>query len=127
VVTKDNNRENEENRRKAFLDALNKRDLEEVKELLRSGIDVDAPLNDFGWTALHVAVENYYLDLALLVLEHGADPRRGDFSGITSLHLAIDIDADVAPQRPPIDGKRAVPTQDMAVLLLRHCAWCAAS
>jgi ankyrin repeat protein len=120
-----NNREEEARRRKAFLDSLNKRDLTQAEELLRSGTDIDAPLNDVGWTALHVAVENYFVDLALLLLEHGADPSRRDFSGVTPLHLAIDVEADSASQRAPIEhGKRNVPVRDMTVLLVEHGADC---
>ena len=121
----DNNREDEEHRRKAFFDALNRQDLKQARELLRSGIDIDAPLNAVGWTALHVAVENYYVDLALLLLEHEADPSRRDFSGVTPLHLAIDVEADSASQRAPIEyGKQNVPARDMTVLLVEHGADC---
>ncbi len=123
MANEDDKRDSEERKRKEFLDSLNKRDLEQTKRLLLSGTYIDVPLNAVGWTALHVAVENYYVDLALLLLEHGADPSRRDFSGVTPLHLAIDVEADSASQQAPVEyGKRNVPTRDMTVLLLEHGA-----
>ena len=123
MMTNDRNLEDEEQQRKEFRDSLLKRNLEQVTELLRSGIDIDAPLNDYGWTALHFAVENYFVDLAVLLLERGANPNRADFSGTTPLHLAIDVEADSAFQQAPIDyGKRNIPRRDMTVLLLANGA-----
>ena len=123
MMTNDRNLEDEEQRRKDFRDSLLRRNLEHVTELLRSGIDIDAPLNECGWTALHFAVENYYVDLVVFLLKQGANPNRADFSGTTPLHLAIDVEADSASQQAPVDyGKRNIPGREMTVLLLAHGA-----
>jgi ankyrin repeat protein len=42
--------------------------------LLAPGLNIDAPCNDQGWTALHMAVEHYAVDIVLFLLENRADP-----------------------------------------------------
>ncbi|XP_076379268.1 ankyrin repeat domain-containing protein 40 [Megalopta genalis] len=55
-------------------------DTDAVKELLNLGVDVNAQHIHNGWTALHWACKNGYVDVAALLLKNGADKNiRSDF------------------------------------------------
>lgn len=55
---------------------------------LRLKADVNAPTPDFGWTPLWMACEGGHFDLAVTLLDHGADIQcRETTSGRTILHL----------------------------------------
>lgn len=59
-----------------------------VSVFLRLKADVNASTPDFGWTPLWMACEGGYFDLAVTLLDHGADIRcRETTSGRTILHL----------------------------------------
>jgi ankyrin repeat protein len=69
-------------------DAAERNDGAEVRRLLESGADVNAPQGD-GMTALHWAAYNGNVDIAAVVLEAGADPMAPTRIGAyTPLHLA---------------------------------------
>lgn len=96
---------------------------ERAKELLSSGVDINAPLNGQGWTALHVMVENYAEESVAFLLENRADPNRADAAGMTPLHLSVDIEADTASQTAPTnDGVPTAPRLKITTLLLNHGA-----
>lgn len=64
--------------------------------------DPSTPTSD-GFTALHIAVEYYELEIIRDLCAHGADPNARKPGGWTPLHLAVDVEADSAHQeeRPP--------------------------
>lgn len=47
-------------------------DLEQVQRCLAQGVDVNSA-DDEGYSALHAAAENNYLDIVKLLVEKGAD------------------------------------------------------
>lgn len=49
-------------------------DLEQVQQLLSAGVDVNLQ-DDEGYSALHAAAENGYLELVKFLLEQGADAK----------------------------------------------------
>ncbi|NWW76037.1 PP16A phosphatase, partial [Climacteris rufus] len=61
--------------------------LQEIRELLRDGADLEAP-RGHGATLLHVAAANGYLEAAELLLEHGARTDSRDEDGWQPLHAA---------------------------------------
>ena len=62
--------------------------LEQIKQLLKSGTDVNARLND-GSTALHTAVLNDQSDVVAALLDAGADPVVLNRNGVSPLSLAV--------------------------------------
>lgn len=124
-----------------FVDHASNGQLEEARQLLADGANVDA--REYGCTALYAAAGRGHTDVVALLLEHGADPRllcdekiaramgmgtRG-YRGRTPLHVArngeiarmlIDHGADVNA----IDGEgftpvhRAIERGDVALVEL---------
>jgi ankyrin repeat protein len=45
-----------------------------------------------GVTALHAAIDHENVQIALLLLENGADPNQAEANGTTPLHLALDAE-----------------------------------
>lgn len=68
-------------------DAAEHREVETVRELLKTSADVDAPQAD-GTTALHWAARYDEAEVARLLIEAGADPRVTNRFGIGPLALA---------------------------------------
>ncbi|KAG4304643.1 hypothetical protein PORY_002036 [Pneumocystis oryctolagi] len=73
-----------------FLDS----DIQSVPSILASvspedGLDIDIPIDDLGHTALHWASALARLPLVASLISKGADPRRANFSGETSLVRAV--------------------------------------
>ena len=63
---------------------------EEVRLLLaQADLDLER-INDHGQTALHLAVIGEHIELAQLLLQHGA-PRRPDFEQRTPLSIATEL------------------------------------
>jgi ankyrin repeat protein len=60
--------------------AVNKRNLGAIRWLLAHGVDVIAkrPMWDCNHTVLHMTIESGALDIARLLLDHGADPNVRD-------------------------------------------------
>ena len=67
-------------------------DVETVKTLLASGVDIDE--TDFSTgTALHVAVGQGNQSIVQLLVEHGADlDAKSELNGARALHMAADFD-----------------------------------
>ncbi|XP_036904798.1 protein phosphatase 1 regulatory subunit 16A isoform X2 [Sturnira hondurensis] len=61
--------------------------LEDIRSLLQTGADLDAP-GDHGATLLHVAAANGFSEAAALLLEHRASPSAKDQDGWEPLHAA---------------------------------------
>ncbi|KAG8198577.1 hypothetical protein JTE90_026475 [Oedothorax gibbosus] len=62
-------------------------DEECVEFLIKNGCDIDAR-NSKGQTALMVAIDNYFHDLAILLIDYGADVNCCDINNWNALHLA---------------------------------------
>lgn len=62
--------------------------VEQVRQLLKSGVDVNDRLND-GSTALHWAVLREQADVVSALLEAGADPALLNRNGVSPLFLAV--------------------------------------
>jgi ankyrin repeat protein len=63
--------------------------LDSVKALLAGGADINQTTG-YGWTALLVATQNRFYQLASYLLDQGADPNVGNSGGWTPLYLAVD-------------------------------------
>lgn len=63
-------------------------DVESARFLLDAGADVNSPHQEHG-SPLVIAIASGYKDLALFLLENGADPNIADAWGITPLHFAL--------------------------------------
>ncbi len=109
-------------RQMALVKLLSEHKLEKAKELLTSGVDINAPCNDQDWTVLHMMVERYAEDGVVFLLQNHADPNRGDRTGMTPLHLSVDIEADSASQKPPINGTHVAPRVEITRCLLKYGA-----
>jgi len=105
----------------AFVEAVMNADFHIAKELLSSGIDINARYGDNGWTALHYAVENLSVESTAWLLENGADPNYRDSSGWTPLHLSIDAESDIEGQGRTVTGVNA-PSANLVAQLLQHRA-----
>lgn len=70
-----------------LIDAVRSGDLQHVRALLKSGINVNQPEGD-GATALHWAAHDDRIELVRLLLDAGASPRAANDLGVTPLHLA---------------------------------------
>jgi ankyrin repeat protein len=62
--------------------------LGQVQHLLNSGVHVDSRDSD-GCTALQTAISEGFRDIAILLLDHGADPKLRDFKSFALLHWAV--------------------------------------
>ncbi len=69
--------------------AANSGDLEKVKAILDSGVDVDAR-DSFGGTALHAAMFQDDMEIVRVLIDHGFDVNaQGSANGFTPLHDAV--------------------------------------
>jgi len=59
--------------------AVDYQNVEIVKELLKSDIDVNCMEPKLGWSALHIAAIHGNLNIIKLLVNHGADVRIKDF------------------------------------------------
>lgn len=63
-------------------------ELEQVKQLLRAGSDPNQT-DDEGYSALHAAAENNYLDIVKLLIEKGADVHyQGQYTALQLAEMA---------------------------------------
>ena len=72
---------------KAFQEAVNRKDREEVHRLLSLGVNINA-LNEAGDTPLHQCIRDGRIDSAKLLVEFGADIKRTNRDGWSPVHLA---------------------------------------
>ncbi|KAJ7340449.1 hypothetical protein OS493_003197 [Desmophyllum pertusum] len=72
---------------KAFQEAVNRRDREEVHRLLSVGVNINA-INEAGDTPLHQCIRDGRIDSAKLLVEFGADVKRTNRDGWSPVHLA---------------------------------------
>uniref|UniRef100_A0A2C9M2V5 Ion transport domain-containing protein n=1 Tax=Biomphalaria glabrata TaxID=6526 RepID=A0A2C9M2V5_BIOGL len=66
-------------------------DLEYVKNLLKSGGDINST-DKYGQTILHEVARAWHTDVALYVIKKGANVNQGDNYGRTPLHVAAAVD-----------------------------------
>ena len=79
-------------------DAVRSGDLQRVQELIRSGNDVNPRLSVGTGSLLMVSIRNSYKDIALALLEAGADVHAKDRWNWTALHFACDRDLEEVVQ-----------------------------
>jgi len=104
-----------------FIEAALSKQFDTAKELLLTGIDINAGYGESQWTALHFAVEDMTAEAAKWLLDNGADPNRVDTAGWTPLHLAIDAEADWARQQHTERGTVTLQA-GLTILLLKSGA-----
>ena len=76
-------------------DAAKTDQIDTVRRLLKEGHPVNAGDPSFGLTPLHFAVRNGCVEIAQLLLEHGADLNQPSTNGITPLNWASEyLDPD---------------------------------
>ena len=109
-------------KQRTLVTLLLEREFEKATELLASGLDINAPCNEQGWTALHAMVEHSAKESVAFLLRNHADPNKPDATGMTPLHLSIDVEADSASQKPPIRGTPVAPTLEITRCLLDYGA-----
>ncbi len=73
-----------------LLDAVQKNDGHEIKELIRQGADINAEDAD-GCTPLMIAVQKEYCDLVKQFIEWGADINAQDDESNTALFYAVEV------------------------------------
>ncbi|XP_037681141.1 2-5A-dependent ribonuclease [Choloepus didactylus] len=71
-----------------LIEAVQKRNIQLVQNLLERGADVNFQEVDGGWTPLHNAVQLGSEDMVELLLQHGADPCRRKKNGATPFLVA---------------------------------------
>lgn len=104
-----------------FVEAVLDAKFDVAKQLLDSGIDINARYGNTGWTALHFSAEQLLEESVRWLLENRADPNRADTSGWTSLHLSVDAESDFAARKWDVAGARP-PAAKLVTLLLQHGA-----
>jgi len=77
--------------------------LEEVQQYLDEGGDINRRTEE-GQTLLHIATDNFQVDIMKLLLSRGADINARGYHGYTPLHIAVDNDC-CTQSRP--DNSRA--------------------
>ena len=83
-----NEAEDQEELNNMFLDAVRKRNIENVKELLDMGAQIDA-VNKYGRTPLLYAALNGHTDIVKLLLDRGAEVDARDEEGWAPLRRAV--------------------------------------
>jgi ankyrin repeat protein len=76
----------DKNYNNSLMQAIINGDLEEAKKLIVSGINLNEQ-NFLEQTALTLAIEKNYLELATLMLEYNANPNIKDYNGKTALDI----------------------------------------
>jgi ankyrin repeat protein len=79
--------------------------------LLKKGAKINIKEKSFGFTPLHYAVNNQFKDIALILIDHGADINAEDHKGMTPLNQAIDNDDKPMIELLLSKGARAKETQ----------------
>ena len=84
---------------KALMVAVDCGDIEEIKELVRKGVDVNAK-NKNGWTALMVAAITEHIGVIRMLLEAGANKEATDRNDNTAFDLYNDLNDVQKSQQP---------------------------
>jgi ankyrin repeat protein len=77
-----------------LIQTVSQNNMEDTKELLKKGADVNFIEIETKTTPLLIAVSNFYLDMAKLLLENGANPNP-DSNSVYTLPLNEAIDSAV--------------------------------
>ncbi|MDR3142968.1 MAG: ankyrin repeat domain-containing protein, partial [Tannerellaceae bacterium] len=77
-----------------LIQAVSQNNIEDTKELLKKGADINFIEIETKMTPLLIAVSNFYLDMAELLLENGANPNP-DSNRVYTLPLNEAIDSAV--------------------------------
>ncbi|EAY18309.1 ankyrin repeat protein, putative [Trichomonas vaginalis G3] len=64
--------------------------LEIIEFLVLHGAEINAKENKYGYTPLHKSTSETMTDIAVFLIEHGADIKSTDIKGQTPLHHAVD-------------------------------------
>ena len=72
--------------------------LQRVKELIQSGVDVNVGRGVGGRSLLMQAMKISLKDIALALLSAGADMEAKDYSGCTALHWACSLESEEVVQ-----------------------------
>lgn len=73
-------------------DIARKNLIQEMKDLIDQGVNINSKDDDFGYTPLHAAISEEHNEISLLLIENGADIRAQDSEGLTPLHYAAEYD-----------------------------------
>ncbi|HET8760468.1 MAG TPA: ankyrin repeat domain-containing protein, partial [Nitrospiria bacterium] len=87
-----------------LVEAVLQNDVAQVTALLRSGADANTQSTD-GQTALYLAAEQGRVEIAKLLLDHGADVNRVSPTSIESPYLQIPVPGSGLPASLPTDRK----------------------
>jgi uncharacterized protein len=74
----------------ALLYAAREGHMDAVRALVEAGADINEISGD-KFSPMVMAITNGHLDMAMYMLQHGADPKPATVSGITALYGAIDV------------------------------------
>ena len=69
-----------------------------VKNILENGADPNLIGKSYQWRPVSLAIEFEQLSILQLLIGAGAAIKTNDSSGLTPLHLAVDLEADTAHQ-----------------------------
>ncbi|SRR5258708_27629287 len=102
----------------SFLEALLKKDLVAASTMLANGFEINSACGnaDDGWTGLHYAAEHGLVDVAVWLLDHGADPNVRTIHGQTPLYISIDSELGTAHQRFVVTGAKYFVRDDEVAL-----------
>ncbi|OAF71697.1 Dysferlin-interacting protein 1 [Intoshia linei] len=107
--------------------------IDEVKQLLDSGIDINSAINEHGLTAMHQACIDGNLEMVKFLVDNGADINRVDAESWTVLHAAAYsgnikiceylIEQGVNLEKITVDSKLAMDTtENSEIINLISCA-----
>lgn len=82
-------KENTENLGTSLLNEVKKENIDGVKALIKSGVNIKYSEGKNGVSALHLASSQGNLELVKIILDAGADINQKDNLGITALHSSI--------------------------------------
>lgn len=102
----------------SLMKAAAKADVGAIKELLKSGVDIDAA-DSSGWTALMYAAASLHSEPVQVLLASGANPNHKSFHGDTPLMasaISRSFDGDLARAGADVNAKNASGTTVLMIL-----------